>query len=164
VFTATILAGLCNQEEKDAVRSEVNNAGEDNASLYGKRILIAEDNELNVEVITGLLEQIQIQVDTAANGSEAIEMFSRSQTGNYDAILMDLQMPIMDGYEATEQIRSLDREDAVQVPIIAMSADVFEESANTAIERGMDGYISKPFNNDQLFRTLKKLINREKNY
>ena len=111
-----------------------------------------------------MLEQIQIQVDTAANGSEAIEMFSRSQTGNYDAILMDLQMPIMDGYEATEQIRSLDREDAVQVPIIAMSADVFEESANTAIERGMDGYISKPFNNDQLFRTLKKLINREKNY
>ena len=163
VFTATIMVGLCNQEEKDAVRSEVNNAGEDNASLYGKRILIAEDNELNVEVITGLLEQIQIQVDTAANGSEAIEMFSQSQTGDYDAILMDLQMPVMDGYEATEQIRSLERDDATQIPIIAMSADIFEESANTALERGMDGYISKPLNNDQLFRTLKKLINREKN-
>ena len=69
----------------------------------------------------------------------------------------------MDGYEATEQIRSLERDDATQIPIIAMSADIFEESANTALERGMDGYISKPLNNDQLFRTLKKLINREKN-
>ena len=75
---------------------------------------------------------------------------------------MDLQMPVMDGYEATQQIRSMNRADASEVPIIAMSADVLEESVRKAMGKGMDGYISKPINHDQLFRTLKKLIRTEK--
>ena len=161
-FEASVMFGLCSQEEIEQTRKEEQSVQESDTALKGKKVLIAEDNELNIEVATAILEQINIQVETAANGREALDKFNQSQVGDYAAILMDLQMPVMDGYEATQQIRSMNRADASEVPIIAMSADVLEESVRKAMGKGMDGYISKPINHDQLFRTLKKLIRTEK--
>ena len=161
-FEASVMFGLCSQEEIEQTRKEEQSVQESDTALKGKKVLIAEDNELNIEVATAILEQINIQVETAANGREALDKFNQSQAGDYAAILMDLQMPVMDGYEATQQIRSMNRADASEVPIIAMSADVLEESVRKAMGKGMDGYISKPINHDQLFRTLKKLIRTEK--
>ncbi len=159
IFRATMLCGMCSQEEAGKAKREETAIKADDAILSGKRILVAEDNALNIEVALAILNKIDIEVETATNGSEAVEKFSKSQNGDFDAILMDLQMPVMDGYEATKSIRRLPREDAGSIPIIAMSADVLEDSINKAIEKGMDGYISKPLSAKSLFSTLKRVIN-----
>ena len=158
VFTATIMVGLCNQEEKDAVRSEVNNAGEDNASLYGKRILIAEDNEINQEVVKGLLHFVNMETDFASDGQEALNKFSSSAPGTYDAILMDIQMPIMDGHQTTRAIRLLSHPQAKDIPILAMTADAFTEDISAAFACGMNGHIAKPIDQKELYRKLDQAI------
>ena len=122
----------------------------------GKRVLLAEDNELNREIATDLLEMVNLKVDCANNGKEALDMFNASTVGTYDAILMDVQMPIMDGYEATKEIRKSEHSQAKSIPIFAMTANAFSEDVSAAFSAGMNGHIAKPIDTAVLYSTLKK--------
>jgi signal transduction histidine kinase/CheY-like chemotaxis protein len=122
--------------------------------LAGKRVLLCEDNYMNTEIAVMLLKEKGIQVDTAENGQEGLDRFTASECGYYDAVLMDLRMPVMDGNTAARRIRALERPDASSVPIIAMTADAFEESVREAQEAGMNGYITKPVEPGRLFSEL----------
>ena len=123
----------------------------------GERVLLVEDNALNLEIAVTLLTTRKLQVDTARNGQEAVEKFRGSEAGYYLAILMDIQMPIMDGLEATRSIRSLAHDDAERIPIIAMSADAFEDDVEKSLEAGMNAHISKPVDIPALFTTLRQI-------
>lgn len=124
--------------------SDVENREDGEVSLGGLKMLVAEDNLVNQEIIRSLLEYDGVQVDMADNGQEAVELFSASQPGTYAAVLMDVQMPVMDGYEACRNIRALARPDAATVPVIAITANTFAEDVKKAITAGMDGHIGKP--------------------
>lgn len=126
----------------------------------GKRMLLVEDNDLNFEIAKTILEMSGFIVEPAFDGKEATEMFAKSELFYYDAILMDIRMPIMNGLEATHEIRAMDREDATIVPIIAMTANAFDEDGKKSIECGMDGHLSKPIDINQLYIALNKAINR----
>ena len=126
-------------------------------NFKGRHILLVEDNDLNLEIARTLLEFAGIIVDTAVNGELALDRFSQSPSGYYYAILMDIRMPVMDGLTATRKIRSLARKDAHTVPIIAMTANAFEEDKNMAIEAGMHSYLIKPINIEILFQELDNL-------
>lgn len=122
-----------------------------------KRILLAEDDELNTQIAVTLLEKEQLTVDTAENGRIAADMFIDSPEGYYDAILMDIRMPVMDGIEATKLIRQADRHDAKTVPIIAMSANAFDEDMKKSIDCGMNGHLSKPIDMNKVRALLRKI-------
>ncbi len=113
-------------------------------SLSGVRLLLAEDNLLNREIALELLGMEGASVTAAENGREAVEVFSQNPPGTFDAILMDIQMPLLDGYGATREIRQLDRPDAASIPILAMTANAFEEDIAAARAAGMNGHIAKP--------------------
>ena len=130
--------------------------------IIGARILLVEDNELNVEVAQLILEQMGCVVETAENGQIAVARFSVSPDRWFDAVLMDVRMPIMDGIEATRAIRALDRADARQVPIIAMTADAFDDERKRTLEAGMDYHLSKPIDPQLLYRTLARFIGKGK--
>lgn len=153
VFTANLVfrAG----EEQD---SPVPEGQHDYTPLGGKRVLLAEDNEINREVAIGTLSCVGIEADCAANGREALEKFIASEPGTYAAVLLDIQMPVMGGCEAAEAIRDLPRDDAERVPIIAMSADIFEDSVERAKACGMNFYITKPLDMESVFDTLLRAI------
>ena len=119
----------------------------------GRHILLAEDVEINQEIVMALLEPTQIKIDCAINGSEAVRKFKESP-GKYDMILMDVQMPVMDGYEATQKIRALDAPEAKTVTIIAMTANVFRDDIEKCQEVGMDSHIGKPLNFDEVIEKL----------
>lgn len=125
--------------------------------LKGKRILLAEDNELNWEVARELLSILEIELDWAENGQLCVEKFENSAIGYYDAILMDVRMPVMNGYEATGFIRKLEREDAA-IPIIAMTADAFTEDIQKCLECGMNDHLAKPIDIQDVVRKLKKYL------
>ncbi len=127
-------------------------------SLSGKNILVCEDNEINREIVSTLLSEKGIKVDNAENGQEAVEIFSKSKINFYNAILMDIRMPLMNGYQATKAIRSLDRPDAKAVPIIAMTANAFDEDVKMCIENGMDGHIAKPIEPEKLYSILQSKL------
>ncbi len=120
----------------------------------GRRILLVEDNEFNREIAQEFLEMVQATVENAANGKEAVEAFSAAAPDYYDMILMDVQMPLMDGYEATRAIRALDRADAGLVPILAMTANAFSDDVAQAIASGMDGHLAKPIDVNELYRLI----------
>lgn len=122
--------------------------------LSGMHILLAEDNDLNAEIVLSLLELEGVQADWASDGQKAVERFADSQQGFYQAILMDVQMPVLNGLDATAQIRRMNRKDAREVAIIAMTANSFQEDRENALAAGMDGFIAKPFEADQLIQTL----------
>ena len=126
--------------------------------LAGKRMLVCEDNAMNREIAAALLEEKGILVDTAENGQEGVTVFRQSVPGTYAAVLMDLRMPVKNGYEAAQEIRSLGRSDADTVPIIAMTADAFEDDIQKCIDAGMNGHIAKPVSPDQLYKTLAGVI------
>lgn len=128
------------------------------AACVGKRLLLVEDNALNMEIAKSLLEMHQVLVDTAANGREAVQKFQESAEGRYQAILMDIRMPVMNGLEATRAIRALPRPDAAGVPIIALSANAFEEDKAQAAEAGMNGYVVKPIDVADLFAVLGRWV------
>ena len=127
-------------------------------SIKGLHILLAEDNELNMEIAEFLLQNEGAYVTKAWNGQEAVELFRKSEAGEFDAILMDVMMPVMNGYEATKRIRSLDRADAKKVPIIAMTANAFTEDRIRAKEAGMDEHIVKPIDVELLIKVIHKLV------
>ena len=127
-------------------------------SIKGLHILLVEDNELNIEIAEFVLQNGGADVTKAWNGKEAVELFRKSEPGGFDAILMDIMMPVMNGYEATKMIRSLDREDAKEVPIIAMTANAFTEDRQKAKEAGMNEHIVKPVDVELLIKVIHKLV------
>ena len=138
---------------------QTNNNDEDiNVNFEGKRVLLAEDNDLNQEIAKVILEERGIIVETVNNGKEAIEAITKNDASYYDLVLMDVQMPVMDGYEATKQIRNLSDKNKANVIIYAMTANAFEEDKRDALEAGMDGHIAKPFDVDKLTKTLSSIF------
>lgn len=127
-------------------------------SFPGKRILVVEDNELNMEIICTILENYGIKTEQAVNGKEAVRRMEESVPGYYDMIFMDIMMPEMDGLEATRIIRNLDREDCKKIPIYAMSANAFDEDVKRSLASGMNGHLSKPVNLQVLEKTLQKVL------
>lgn len=127
-------------------------------SFPGKRILVVEDNELNMEIICTILENYGIETEQAVNGKEAVRRMEESVPGYYDMIFMDIMMPEMDGLEATRTIRNLDREDCKKIPIYAMSANAFDEDVKRSLASGMNGHLSKPVNLQVLEKTLQKVL------
>ncbi len=128
------------------------------AELAGRRVLVAEDIEMNAEIIMDVLEMEEVESDHAENGKLAVEMFDQSEPGTYAAILMDIRMPVMDGLEATEAIRRLERPDAKKIPIIALTANAFDEDVQRSLQAGMNAHLSKPVEPDHLYQTLGELI------
>ena len=131
------------------------------ASIAGRRLLVAEDNELNREIAVYLLQDAGAVVDQAADGKEAVEMFAASAPGTYDAVLMDVMMPELDGLAAARAIRGMDRSDA-QLPIIAMTANLFDEDVAACLAAGMDAYIPKPLEAGQMIKTIAEWLERKK--
>ena len=127
-------------------------------SIKGLHILLAEDNELNMEIAEFVLQNVGADVTKAWNGQEAVELFRKSEPGGFDTILMDIMMPVMNGYEAAKKIRSLDREDAKTIPIIAMTANAFTEDRLKAKESGMNEHIVKPLDVELLIKVIHKLV------
>ena len=127
-------------------------------SIKGMHVLLAEDNELNMEIAEFLLQNEGAEVTKAWNGQEIVELFRKSESGEFDVILMDIMMPIINGYEATKRIRSLDREDAKKIPIIAMTANAFTEDRIRAKEAGMDEHVAKPIDVELLIKVIHKLV------
>ena len=123
-------------------------------------ILLAEDNELNMEIAEFMLQNEGADVTKAWNGREAVEIFEKSRPDEFDIILMDIMMPVMNGYEATKIIRSMDREDAKTIPIIAMTANAFTEDRIRAKEAGMDEHISKPVDGKLMIKVIHELVSK----
>jgi len=141
--------------DADAVQET---AHADNLDFSGKRVLVVEDNALNMEITTTLLKDYGIITEEAHNGEEAVQCVKRSREGYYDLILMDIMMPVMDGLEATQAIRKLGRKDCKTIPIIAMSANAFNEDVRRSLASGMNGHLSKPVNIDKLEETLASVL------
>ncbi len=138
-------------EEHTAVQPDI-------PDFTGKRVLLAEDNELNQEIALEILKGTGFEVETAANGSEAVQLMQAAQPRYYDLVLMDIQMPVMDGYEATRAIREIEKLRHTRTPILAMTANTFEEDKRRAFEAGMDEHISKPIEIPHLLETFKELL------
>lgn len=128
--------------------------------LSGKRILLVEDNELNMEIATEILEMQDVKIIQAVDGKQAVEIFKNSTEGYFDAILMDIQMPIMDGYEATRTIRKLPRRDAKEIIILAVTANAFADDIIMAEKAGMNEHISKPIDFKELQKVLTKFMKK----
>ena len=128
------------------------------ADLKGRHILMAEDIVINAEIMKELIAMKEAEIDHAENGRAALEMFAGSEPGYYDAILMDIRMPVMDGLAATAAIRALDRRDAKHIPIIAMTANAFDEDVQQSLQAGMNAHLSKPVEPDHLYQILEELI------
>ena len=124
-------------------------------------MLIAEDVEQNAEILANLLELEEITSEHAENGEIAVRMFAGHPAGYYDAILMDIRMPVMDGLTAVRAIRALDRPDAAEIPVIAMTADVFDEDIQNSLAAGMNAHLFKPVEPNRLMATLKELVCRD---
>ena len=137
-------------------REEPKNVSE--KSIRGMHILLAEDNELNMEIAEFVLQNEGAEVTKAWNGQEIVELFRKSESGEFDVILMDIMMPVLNGYEAARMIRSLDREDAKKIPIIAMTANAFTEDRIRAKEAGMDEHVAKPVDAELLIKVIHKLV------
>ena len=147
------LMTVIGQKQAEAETAILPTAGSD---FRGRYILLVEDNELNSEIAAEILNEYGFLVDTAENGAEAVEKVKNSKPGNYDLVLMDVQMPVMNGYEATKQIRALDNPALAGITILAMTANAFDEDKKKALECGMDGFLSKPIVIEELISILQK--------
>ena len=128
------------------------------ADFEGRHLLLVEDNELNREIALEILGEYGFRIDTAENGALALEKVSASGPGDYDLVLMDIQMPVMDGYEATRRIRRLDDPAQSSIPIITMTANAFDEDRKAASESGMNGFVSKPIDIKEIIHVLNSVI------
>lgn len=154
LFKSTLFHGLKKYMDVDTGQEEET----EDTDLSGYRLLVAEDNELNWEILEELLSDVGLQLDWAENGQICLEKLQASEPGYYSAILMDVRMPVMNGYEAAEAIRGLERPDAQTIPIIAMTADAFSEDVKHCLECGMNAHTAKPINLDEVISLLKKYI------
>ena len=152
-FTVTIPLRCAEEEAADEKAEE-----EKTVPLDGRRILIVEDLPENAEIVQDLLELEGVETEHAENGQIAVDMFSSSPRDYYDAILMDLRMPVMDGLEATRQIRALERPDAKTVPIVALTANAFESDVRASLDAGMNAHLAKPTDANMLYAALKRQI------
>ena len=134
------------------------NRKESERHYKGRRFLLVEDNELNMEIARSLMEMNGMEADTAENGQVAVEKFRSFPPGHFAAILMDIRMPVLNGLDATRQIRALDRDDAKRIPIVAMSANAFDEDKKRAFDAGINDYLVKPIDINQLLSTLEKWV------
>ena len=153
-----LFAGSVMDEFREAFRRKNEAMAKKTVDLKGRRILLAEDVAVNAEIMMMVLTMREIEVDVAENGRIAVDLFSDHEPGYYDAILMDMRMPEMDGLEATKVIRSMDRADAQTVPIIALTANAFDDDVQRSMQAGLNAHLSKPVEPDQLFATLESLI------
>ncbi|WP_294427801.1 ATP-binding protein [uncultured Treponema sp.] len=144
----------CESEEQDKLQDETKNK----ADLKGRHILVAEDMDVNAEIILMVLQIREMEAERAQNGKIAVEKFNGKPEGYYDAILMDMRMPEMDGLEATRAIRALDRKDAKTIPIIALTANAFDEDVQRSLQSGLNAHLSKPIDAELLYETLERLI------
>ena len=150
-FTVTVPCRIASEDETQAKR-EVNPS--DQKCLCGTRILLTEDNDLNAEIATELLQEEGCTVDRAKDGVECVDMLEKAANGTYQLILMDIQMPVMNGLEATAAIRKLDSETAKNIPIIALIANAYHEDIQKCLAAGMNAHLSKPINIDRAVRTI----------
>ncbi|MEG1642003.1 MAG: PAS domain-containing protein [Synergistaceae bacterium] len=159
-FTVTIHVPLANKPEakENNEISDKKSTDLELSKLKGKRVLLAEDNKVNQRVVIKILNRVGVEVVVAKNGKEAVEIFTTSQHGTFNAILMDIQMPIMNGINATKTIRKLDNAYATTIPILAITANAFNEDVQRCTEAGMNEHISKPIMPDTLYKTLSKYI------
>ncbi|MBE6009324.1 MAG: response regulator [Lachnospiraceae bacterium] len=154
-----LFAGSVMDEFREAFRRKNELLERKTADLKGKRVLLAEDVSVNAEIMMMVLSMREMEAELAANGKIAVEMFADHEAGYYDAILMDLRMPVMDGLEATRTIRAMEREDAKRIPIIALTANAFDEDVQRSMQAGLNAHLSKPVEPESLFETLELLIN-----
>ena len=158
-FTVDLSFDIASKEEvygsQDTIKSSAIH------TIKGKRILLVEDNELNAEIAKTVLEDVGALITRAENGQQAVELFKEKPAGTFDAILMDLMMPVMDGYTATRKIRSLEHADAKTIPIIAMTANAFQEDAEKCIAVGMNAHLAKPLDIEKMMITICHLVNKE---
>lgn len=154
LFKSTLYNALCQYMDTQTENDPLNT----NIDLSGRRILLAEDNELNWEVASELLSDLGVELDWAEDGQICLDKFQKSSAGHYDAILMDIRMPHMTGYEATKAIRGTNHPDALSIPIIAMSADAFSDDIQHCLECGMNAHIAKPIDVIELTRILKRYL------
>ena len=148
-------------EQKEPIKCENQKAHAESKRNYkGKKALLVEDNELNREIATAIIEEIGLEVDIAEDGTDAVNMMSSAEGRKYDLIFMDIQMPKMDGYTATREIRTLDDPKCANIPIIAMTANAFEEDRKKAIKAGMNGHIAKPISADAILENLEQIFGR----
>ena len=129
--------------------------------LSGKSVLLVEDNELNLEIAKMLLEDEKMVVTTAENGKEAVDIVSQSVPGRFDFIFMDIMMPVMDGLEAARQIRTLNRKDTKEIPIIAMTANAFQDDIRDCIDAGMNGHIAKPIDIEKMEAVILSVLEKQ---
>ncbi|SDX30700.1 extracellular solute-binding protein, family 3 [Eubacterium barkeri] len=148
-FTVELTFDIAQEQEVTEIKSSACVA-----DLAGKRILLCEDHPLNAQIATKLLEKKGMIVERAENGQAAIELFAKSESGYYDAILMDIRMPVMDGISATKAIRELERSDAKRIPIIAMTANAFDEDVKKSLDAGMNAHLGKPIDPKRMYQTL----------
>lgn len=159
VFRVELEFELCHEpEEMSQRKARVLPGPGDDSALAGRRFLIAEDNEINAEILTSLLEMFGCAARVKTDGAQAVQEFTMSPAGTYDAILMDIQMPVMTGYEAAKAIRALPRKDSGTIPIIAMTANAFAEDVQAALKAGMNAHVAKPIDLDVLKTTLKNAL------
>ena len=154
-FTVTIPCRIASEDETQAKR-EINPS--DQKCLCGTRILLTEDNDLNAEIATELLQEEGCTVDRAKDGVECVDMLEKAANGTYQLILMDIQMPVMNGYDATKKIRRMDDPQKANIPIVAMTANAFSEDKQVALDAGMNDHIAKPINMSVLVPTLRKYL------
>ena len=159
-FHVELMAGRCSSEEiQESLSNNTDNGKiKDESFLNGRKVLVCEDNKINVEIAEALLTKKGISVITAENGRIGADIFTKSEIGEFDAILMDMRMPVMDGLEATKTIRAQNREDANRVPIIAMTANAFDDDRKATADAGMNAHLSKPVEPHELYDILKMLI------
>lgn len=153
-----LFAGTVLEEFRKAFKKKNELLLASKADLKGRRILMAEDVDINAEIMIMILSTRQIEVDLAENGKIAVDMFESHPEGYYDAILMDMRTPVMNGLEATRAIRALDRTDAGEIPVIALTANAFDEDVQRSLQAGLNAHLSKPVEPDSLFNTLERLI------
>ena len=153
----TLLNALGQQETR---RGSILPGPQAGSEFKGKRLLLVEDNELNREIALEILDKYGFRIDTAENGAEAVEKVAESKPGDYDLVLMDIQMPVMDGYEATRLIRGLEEPALAGIPILAMTANAFDEDRKAALDVGMNGFLSKPIDIEEVIQSLLVVFHR----
>jgi CheY-like chemotaxis protein len=155
LFASTLMDELQSALKKKMAQAENN---KQKADLKGRRILLAEDVQINAEIMVMILEAREMEVELAQNGRIAVELFESHPEGYYDAILMDMRMPEMDGLTATKTIRAMNRADSKSIPIIALTANAFDEDVQRSMQAGLNAHLSKPVEPEALYETLESLI------